>query len=204
MKTVSFKPAVLAVTLGVLALVPLPAAPLQKAVFAGGCFWGVEAVFERLKGVTKAVSGYAGGTMIDPDYGSVSSGQTGHAEAVEVTFDPDVVKYDTLLTVFFLVAHDPTQLNYQGPDHGTQYRSVVWYSSPAQKASIDAAIAKLKADKTYKQPIVTEVKPGVKFWPAEDEHQDFIKNNPTWPYVVRFDLPKLRFLERNYATLVKS
>ena len=204
MKSVRFSTAAWLLAAG-LVLLPLPAAAttLSKAVFSGGCFWGVEAVFERLKGVSQAVSGYTGGTMTNPDYESVSSGQTGHAESVEVTYDAEVVSYDTLLKVYFLVAHDPTQLNYQGPDYGTQYRSAVWYGTPAQKALIEAAISKLKVDKTYKDPIVTEVKPLTKFWVAEDYHQDFIKKNPTQGYIVRFDLPKLRFLERNFATLVK-
>jgi peptide-methionine (S)-S-oxide reductase len=174
------------------------------AVFSGGCFWGVEAVFERLKGVTDVVSGYTGGSGKNPTYEQVSSGTTGQAESVKVTYDPQVVNYETLLKVFFLVAHDPTQLNYQGPDHGTQYRSALWYETPAQRAAAETYLKQLTTDKAYRDKVVTEVKPAETFWPAEDYHQDFIKNNPTWPYVVRFDLPKLRFLHANYASLEKS
>jgi peptide methionine sulfoxide reductase msrA/msrB len=175
---------------------------LQKAVFAGGCFWGIEAVFEHLKGVTQAVSGYAGGSVEQPTYGQVSTGSTGHAEAVEVTFDPAVVSYGQLLQVFFSVAHDPTQLNYQGPDHGTQYRSAVFYSDAAQKTAAEEYIGALTEAKTWPAPIVTEVSELDTFWPAEEYHQDFLANNPTYPYVVVNDLPKLRDLEQTWPGLL--
>jgi peptide-methionine (S)-S-oxide reductase len=180
------------------------AAQSEVAVFSGGCFWGVEAVFERLKGVGEVVSGYTGGTLSSPSYEAVSSGSTGHAESVKVVYDPAVVSYETLLKVFFLVAHDPTQLNYQGPDHGTQYRSALWYTTPAQKTTAEGSIRQLEKDKIYPGKVVTEVKPLVKFWPAEDYHQDFIANNPTQGYIVRFDLPKLRYLHKNFPSLEKS
>jgi peptide-methionine (S)-S-oxide reductase len=185
-------------------LTPVWSAQSEVAVLSGGCFWGVEAVFERLKGVGEVVSGYTGGTLSNPSYEAVSSGTTGHAESVRVVFDPSVVSYDTLLKVFFMVAHDPTQLNYQGPDHGTQYRSALWYATPAQKTAAEAAIRQLEKDKIYPDKVVTELKPLVKFWPAEDYHQDFIANNPTQGYIVRFDLPKLRYLHKNYPSLEKS
>jgi peptide methionine sulfoxide reductase msrA/msrB len=199
---------------------PVPAAPakafpeppvetavpagLQKAVFAGGCFWGIEAVFERLKGVTNAVSGYSGGTLRNPTYEEVSSGQTGHAESVEVTYDPKIISYGTLLKVFFSVAHDPTQLNYQGPDHGTQYRTALFVKTPAERATAEAYIKTLTAAKLWKDPIVTEVTAYSAFWQAEPEHQDFLVNHPNYPYIVRFDQPKIRDLEKTWPTLVAA
>jgi peptide methionine sulfoxide reductase msrA/msrB len=178
-----------------------PSGP-QRAVFAGGCFWGVEAVFEHLKGVTQAVSGYAGGTVSKPTYEQVSTGQTGHAESVEVTFDPRVITYGQLLQVFFSVAHDPTQLNFQGPDHGTQYRSAVFYVDDAQAAEARAYIQTLTTAGTWPAPIVTEVTRLGDFWPAEDYHQHFLARNPSHPYIVQFDQPKLRALERTWPNLV--
>lgn len=190
--------------------IPVPAASgpsqegLQKAVFAGGCFWGVEAVFERLNGVVSAVSGYTGGTLRNPSYEEISSGQTGHAEAVEVTFDPRVISYATLMKVFFSVATDPTQLNYQGPDHGTQYRSALFVADAQQRTEAEAYLKVLAASGVWKDPIVTEVTDLGPFWPAEEYHQDFIVKNPFQGYVVRFDLPKLRDLERRWPELVAS
>lgn len=175
---------------------------LQKAVFAGGCFWGVEAVFERLEGVTQVVSGYAGGAVDEPTYEQVSTGGTGHAEAVEVTYDPAVVSYGQLLQVFFSVAHDPTQLNYQGPDHGTQYRSALFYADEAQQAAAREYIQALTEAKTWPGPIVTEVKALDTFWPAEEYHQDFLARNPNHPYIVRYDQPKIRDLEQTWPSLV--
>lgn len=191
---------------------PLPDAPaenpapqgLQTAVFAGGCFWGIEAVFERLNGVTQAVSGYSGGAKANPTYDEVSSGDTGHAESVEVTYDPTVISYGTLLKVFFTVGADPTQLNFQGPDHGTQYRSALFVKTPGQKAVATAYLKQLAASKLWNGPIVTEVTAFTKFWPAEDYHQDFIKKNPTQGYIVRFDLPKLRAMDKFFPTLLKG
>ena len=176
---------------------------IQTAVFAGGCFWGVEAVFERMKGVSGVVSGYTGGTLRDPSYDEVSSGQTNHAEAVLITYDPSVVSYGQLLQVFFSVVHDPTQLNYQGPDHGTQYRSAVFYRTPAQKAETEAYIDVLTRAKTWPASIVTEVSSLGQFWPAEEYHQDFIAKNPQQPYIVRFDLPKIRDLEATWPQLLE-
>jgi peptide-methionine (S)-S-oxide reductase len=167
-------------------------AGLQSAVFSGGCFWGVEAVFEHVKGVENVVSGYAGGKLANPDYEEVSSGNTGHAESVRITFDPRQVSYGQLLKVFFSVAHDPTQLNRQGPDHGTQYRSAIFYSTPEQQRVASAYIAQMQAAGTFgKAPIVTQLAPLAKFWPAEAYHQDFARLNPTHPYIVVHDAPKV-------------
>ena len=190
---------------------PLSAAPLpppatdaapsrgpQTAVFAGGCFWGVEAVFRHTKGVTKAVSGYAGGTKETADYQTVSSGSTRHAEAVQVTYDPAQVSYGELLRIFFSVAHDPTQLNRQGPDHGPQYRSAVFYSNDEQKRVTQAYIAQLAAAKAFPQPIVTEVAALPAFYPAEDYHQDYLAKHPNQPYIVFNDLPKLAALKEQF------
>jgi len=175
---------------------------VQTAVFAGGCFWGIEGVFERLKGVSSAVSGYSGGQTQNPSYEEVSSGTTGHAESVEVTYDPKVISYGTLLQVFFSVACDPTQLDYQGPDHGTQYRSALFVKTPGQKAVAETYLASLAAAKVFSAKIVTEVTPFTAFWRAEDYHQHFLVNNPTYPYIVAWDLPKIRALEANYPSLV--
>jgi peptide-methionine (S)-S-oxide reductase len=178
-----------------------PRAALQTAVFAGGCFWGVEAVFEHIKGVTQVVSGYAGGTVVNPDYESVSSGRTGHAEAVRVTFDPSVVSYDTLLSVFFTVAHNPTELNRQGPDVGTQYRSAIFYNSPEQQKAATAYIAKLAAARTYPKPIVTQVAPLSRFNEAEAYHQNYLYSHTTQPYIVYNDLPKIDALKKQFPAL---
>lgn len=174
---------------------------LETAVFAGGCFWGVEAVFEHIKGVRQVVSGYAGGSVVNPDYESVSSGRTGHAEAVRVTFDPRVVSYETLLAVFFRVAHDPTELNRQGPDVGTQYRSAIFTTSPAQQAQARAAIAQLTAAKAYRKPIVTEVTALAKFYDAERYHQNYLYSHTDQPYIVYNDLPKLEALKKQFSAL---
>ena len=178
-----------------------PSAPaLETAVFAGGCFWGVEAVFEHLKGVKSVVSGYAGGTVVNPDYNSVSSGRTGHAEAVRVTFDPVVVSYESLLKVFFSVAHDPTELNRQGPDVGTQYRSAIFFTSAAQEKAANAMIAQLNASKTYRKPIVTQVGAFGKFYDAEGYHQNYLYSHTTEPYIVYNDLPKIDALKKQFPT----
>lgn len=181
------------------AATPTPA--LETAVFAGGCFWGVEAVFEHIKGVTKVVSGYAGGTVVNPDYEYVSSGRTGHAESVRVTFDPRVVSYETLLDVFFRVAHDPTELNRQGPDIGTQYRSAIFTTSAEQQTKAKAAIAQLTAAKVFRKPIVTEVKPLDKFFDAERYHQNYLYTHTDQPYIVYNDLPKLEALKKQFSAL---
>lgn len=180
------------------------AAPRETAVFAGGCFWGVEAVFEHLRGVTRAVAGYSGGAKETAHYEIVSTGTTGHAESVQVTFDPSVISYRTLLRVFFGVAHDPTELNRQGPDEGTQYRSAIFYANDEQKHDAQAYIADLTQRKVYRQPIVTQVVPLRAFYPAEDYHQHFVDKNPGNPYVATFDLPKLAELRSKFPQLVAS
>src|SRR5213595_3856452 len=163
-------------------LITMPGAPSARtehvAVFAGGCFWGVEAVFEHVKGVIRVTSGYAGGTMKSPSYDDVSSGTTGHAESVEVVFDPAQVSYGTLMRVFFSVAHDPTQLNRQGPDVGTQYRSAVFYANEEQRREAEAYVAQLTQTKYFPRPIVTQLVALSQFYPAEDYHQDFAAKHP--------------------------
>jgi peptide-methionine (S)-S-oxide reductase len=180
---------------------PAKSPGMQTAVFAGGCFWGVEAVFESLKGVKQAVSGYAGGSKESADYDKVSSGSTGHAESVQVTYDPKQISYGKLLQVFFQVAHDPTELNRQGPDVGTQYRSAIFYASEEQKRVAEAYIAQLGAAKAFPRKIVTEVTPLKAFYEAEAYHQDYLKRNPNQPYIVFNDLPKLAALQREFASL---
>ncbi|MBL0171243.1 MAG: peptide-methionine (S)-S-oxide reductase MsrA [Gemmatimonadaceae bacterium] len=180
---------------------PAATAVMQTAVFAGGCFWGVEAVFEHLKGVKSVVSGYAGGKVVNPDYETVSSGRTGHAEAVKVTFDPSVVSYETLLKVFFTVAHDPTELNRQGPDVGTQYRSAVFFTGADQQKTVTDVIARMTAAKTYRSPIVTQVAALDKFYDAEAYHQNYLYSHTTQPYIVYNDLPKIEALKKQYPTL---
>ncbi|KKB13277.1 methionine sulfoxide reductase A [Devosia geojensis] len=168
---------------------------LAKAVFAAGCFWGVQGVYQRVEGVTSAVSGYAGGSAETAFYEMVGTGQTGHAEAVEVTYDPSVVSYGELLHILFSVVHDPTQLNYQGPDHGPQYRSAIFPMSDEQKAVAEAYIAQLDETGVYPEPVVTTLEPFEGFYRAEDYHQDFLTLHPDYPYIVRFDLPKVANLE---------
>jgi peptide-methionine (S)-S-oxide reductase len=202
------RPLSLALVLGSIALTATPAAAASphtaKAVFAGGCFWGVEAVFEQLRGVTNAVAGFSGGAAATAHYEMVSTGTTGHAESVEVTYDPSVIAYRDLLRVFFTVAHDPTELDYQGPDHGSQYRSAIFYANEAQRREAEAAIRELSAAHAFPAPIVTKVVPLTAFYPAEAYHQHFVAHNPGDPYVVYNDLPKLRELQHRYPTLVKS
>ncbi|MBN2658606.1 MAG: peptide-methionine (S)-S-oxide reductase MsrA [Spirochaetales bacterium] len=176
----------------------------DTAVFAGGCFWGVEAVFESLKGVTDVQSGYSGGPARLASYRMVGTGTTGHAESVIVEYDPSVISYEKLLEVFFLVAHDPTQFNYQGPDIGPQYRSAIFYNSEMQKETAESYIGKLEKEKLYGQPIVTEVTELDAFYPAEDYHQDFMALNPDHPYIVYWDAPKLRHLEEMFPALLKE
>ncbi|WP_245480424.1 peptide-methionine (S)-S-oxide reductase MsrA [Neorhizobium sp. NCHU2750] len=163
----------------------------ETAVFAGGCFWGVQGVFQHVKGVTNAVSGYAGGTGETANYKTVSGGSTGHAESVEVTFNPQEISYGRLLQIFFSVAHNPTQLNYQGPDHGTQYRSAIFASSQSQADVAAAYIAQLDKTGLFHTPIVTKISTLQGFYPAEKYHQDFLTLNPSYPYIVYNDLPKI-------------
>jgi peptide-methionine (S)-S-oxide reductase len=176
-------------------------AGLQTAVFAGGCFWGIEAVFEHVKGVSDAKSGYAGGTVKSPSYEEVSSGTTGHAESVQVTFDPAQVSYEQLLKIFFSVAHDPTQLNYQGPDHGTQYRSAIFYANDEQKQAAQNYIAELTKNKTFSYPIVTQVAPLEKFYDAEGYHQDYLEHHPDDSYIVVNDQPKVANLKKQFPDI---
>ena len=175
-----------------------PAAPMQTAVLAGGCFWGVEGVFERVRGVRTVLSGYAGGDKNTATYEAVSTGRTGHAEAVQITFDPAVVTYGELLRIFFSVSHDPTQLNRQGPDTGTQYRSAVFYANDAQRDLARSYIAELNKSGKFAREIVTRVDPLQGFYQAENYHQDFIAKNPNNAYVMFNDLPKIRDLKQLY------
>ena len=170
----------------------------QTAVLAGGCFWGVEGVFEHMRGVRKVVSGYAGGDSSTASYEEVGTGRTGHAESVQITFDPKEVTYGDILRVFFSVAHDPTQLNRQGPDTGTQYRSAIFYTSDAQRDLARSYIAELNKSGKFPHAIVTRVDPLKAFYPAENYHQDFIAHNPYNPYVLINDPPKIRDLKRIY------
>ena len=176
----------------------------QKAVLAGGCFWGVEAVFEHVKGVSDAKSGYAGGDAASADYRKVSSGTTGHAESVLVTYDPSQVTYGQLLKVFFSVAHDPTELNRQGPDRGTQYRSAIFYANEEQKRIAEAYIKQLDRAKVFNQPIVTQVSPLEAFHDAEAYHQDYLAKHPDEPYIVINDLPKVENLRKQLPQLYKE
>jgi peptide-methionine (S)-S-oxide reductase len=181
-----------------------PSSGLEKAVFAGGCFWGVQGVFQHVKGVTNAVSGYSGGEKDSAHYEMVGTSTTGHAESVEVTYDPSKVTYGQLLHVFFSVAHNPTQLNYQGPDQGTQYRSAIFFANEEQKKVAEGYIAQLGKAKVFPQSIVTTLEPFKGFYPAEDYHQDFLTLNPTYPYIVYNDLPKIENLKRLFPALYRE
>jgi peptide-methionine (S)-S-oxide reductase len=186
-------------------VIPAPAmdAPasdgLQTVVLSGGCFWGVQGVFQHTAGVVNAVSGYAGGAKNTADYSSVSTGTTGHAESVQVKYDPKKISYGKLLQIFFSVAHDPTQLNRQGPDSGTQYRSAIWTTTADQKKVTDAYIAQLNAAKAYAKPIVTKVGPLEGFYPAEAYHQDYLTLHPNQPYIAYNDIPKVENLKKIFA-----
>jgi peptide-methionine (S)-S-oxide reductase len=175
----------------------------QTAVLAGGCFWGVEAIFEKLTGVKDVVSGYAGGSKSSANYRVVSSGTTGHAESVRLTYDPAKISYGQLLKVFFAVAHDPTQLNRQGPDEGPQYRSAIFFSGPEQKSVAGAYITQLNEAKIFSRRIVTTVVTLNGFYPAESEHQDFVRRNPWNAYVLAHDRPKIDRLEKDFRDLLK-
>jgi peptide-methionine (S)-S-oxide reductase len=189
----------------------LPSIPAQEpgtpgttetAVLAGGCFWGMEGVFERLKGVLDVTSGYSGGKAQTAHYNIVSTGTTGHAESIRVTFDPSIITYGELLEVFFTVAHDPTQLNYQGPDTGSQYRSAIFYADEHQKRIAEEYIRTLEDAGVYEKPIVTQVVPLQAFYPAEDYHQDFMDRNPNQPYIAYWDVPKVEHLKKAFPELV--
>ncbi len=181
------------------AAVDTPAAEakgLETAVLAGGCFWGLQGMFEHVQGVTKVVAGYSGGTKETAHYEMVGTERTGHAESVEITFDPKKVSYGQLLRLYFAVAHDPTQLNRQGPDSGPSYRSEIFFASPTQERVAKAYVAQLTKANVFKDPIVTKIEPLKAFYPAEDYHQDFLIHNPGHPYIVRNDLPKIAALKR--------
>ena len=183
---------------------PATAKGRQTAVFAGGCFWCTEAVFEQLAGVSAVVSGYAGGDARTAHYEMVGSGKTEHAESIEITFDPKKISFGKLLTVFFAVAHDPTQVNRQGPDYGPQYRSAIFYRDAEQKRVAEAYIKQLNEAKAFKEPIATQVTMLKAFYAAEDYHQDFVKRNPNHPYVVANSLPKLSKLKKQFPELLKQ
>lgn len=176
----------------------------QTAVFAGGCFWGVEAVFEHVKGVKDVKSGYSGGTKQTANYDDVSYGKSTHAEAVKITFDPAKVTYEQLLYIFFAVVHDPTEVDRQGPDVGPQYRSAIFYSDAKQKASAEKFIASINAAKVFDKPVATQVVKYEMFYDAETEHQDFMRKNPTHPYIVAHDLPKLEALKKKFPELYEK
>jgi peptide-methionine (S)-S-oxide reductase len=178
------------------ALDPAGGAAMETAVLAGGCFWGQQAVFEHVKGVTKVVAGYSGGAKETATYPQVITETTGHAEAIEITFDPRVVSFGRLLQIYFSVAHDPTQLNFQGPDQGPSYRSEIFFASPEQEKTARAYIAQLGAAHVFRQPIVTKVGPLKGFYAAEAYHQDYLIHHPAEPYIVINDLPKLAALQR--------
>jgi peptide-methionine (S)-S-oxide reductase len=184
---------------------PLAAAKGQEtAVLAGGCFWGVQAVFEHLRGVTSATAGYSGGRIKSPSYEMVSSGLTGHAESVSITYDPSQITYGQILMVYFAVAHDPTQLNRQGPDTGSQYRSAIFYANEQQKHIAEAYVAQLDAASVYPQKIATKVVPFEAFYRAEEYHQDYLANHTQEPYIVYNDLPKLERLKQQFPELCKK
>jgi peptide-methionine (S)-S-oxide reductase len=198
-------------------VIPPPAADvpaadgIQTVVLSGGCFWGVQGVFQHTAGVVSAVSGYSGGSQMNAQYELVSTGTTGHAESVQVKYDPKRISYGKVLQIFFSVAHDPTQLNRQGPDTGTQYRSAIFTTSDAQKKAAEAYIAQLDAAKVYGKPIVTKVGPLQAFYPAESYHQDYLTLHPSQPYIAYNDLPKIENLKKLFAdnyqekpTLVRS
>jgi peptide-methionine (S)-S-oxide reductase len=176
----------------------------QKIVLAGGCFWGVEGVFEKLQGVSAVVSGYAGGKNDTANYQAVSNGTTGHAEAVQVTYDPQKISFGQLLKIFFVVAHDPTQIDRQGPDQGTQYRSEIFVSDPEQQRVAQAYIDQLSRSKIFDRPIATKLTTLTKFYPAEEYHQNFMVQNPTYPYILVHDRPKINRLQQEFPELVKN
>jgi len=181
-----------------------PGSPIRKAVLAGGCFWGIELVYQHVRGVTNAVSGYAGGDAGTANYEAIGSGATGHAESVEISYDPSRVTYGQLLQIFFSVAHDPTTLDRQGPDYGPQYRSAIFFSDAEQEKIALAYIAQLDRAGAFKSPIVTKVTRLPAFYPAESYHQDYATRNPGNPYIVINDLPKLRSFKTLFPDLVQK
>jgi peptide-methionine (S)-S-oxide reductase len=183
---------------------PLATKGRQTAVVAGGCFWGVQIVFQHVKGVNHATSGYSGGSVASPTYEQVSTGETGHAESVKITFDPAQISYGQLLKLFFSVVHDPTQLNRQGPDTGSQYRSAIFYADDDQKHIAEAYISQLEQTKLFPRPIVTQVVPLKSFYDAELYHQDYARFHPDDPYIVRIDAPKVEQLRDQFPDLYKK
>jgi peptide-methionine (S)-S-oxide reductase len=181
-----------------------PGTASEVAVLAGGCFWGVQGVYQHVKGVSNAVSGYAGGEKNTAEYETVSTGRTGHAESVQITFDPRQITYGKLLQIYFSVAHDPTELNRQGPDTGTQYRSALFTATEEQANVAKAYIAQLNEAHVFSRPIVTKIEPGRPFFAAEGYHQDFLTLNPTYPYIVYNDLPKIENLKRLFPDLYRA
>jgi len=177
---------------------------LKTAIFAGGCFWGVEAVFSHTRGVSSAVSGYIGGSEANPTYEQVSAGRTGHAEAVRVTYDPKVVRYDQLLRVLFSVIADPTMLNAQGPDRGTQYRAAVFPLTAEQRQVATSYLAQMRTSGVWDKPIVVRIEAAGRFYPAEAYHQDFVRKNPDHPYIVRWDAPKVVALRAKFPSLYRA
>jgi peptide-methionine (S)-S-oxide reductase len=180
---------------------PTAAKGKETVVFAGGCFWGIQAVFEHVKGVTRATAGYSGGTVKNPDYEQVSSGSTGHAESVEVIYDPSRITFGQLLKIFFSVAHDPTELNRQGPDVGTQYRSAIFFETPDQQRIAQAYVDQLTQAGTFSRPIVTQIVAFKAFYRAEDYHQDYAMRNPDNPYIYMNDRPKVVNLKKDFPEL---
>jgi len=180
---------------------PAVAQGRETVVLAGGCFWGIQAVFEHVRGVTQATAGYSGGSVQSPSYEEVGSGETGHAESVEVSYDPSKVTFGHLLEIFFSVAHDPTQLNRQGPDEGTQYRSAIFYKTPDQQRIAQAYVSQLTQAKVFSSPIVTEIVPFKGFFRAEDYHQDYVVHHPDNPYIIINDLPKVANLKKQFPDL---
>lgn len=193
----------IALILAALATPAAAAAKTDTAVLAGGCFWGMESVFEHVKGVTDVVSGFAGGKASDATYDQVSSEATGHAEAIKISYDPAQISYPQLLQIFFTVAHDPTQVNRQGPDSGPSYRSAIFPQNAAQAAAAKAFIARLSASHAYKTPIATRIEQGG-FYPAESYHQDFARKHPYYPYIMVNDRPKVVALQKRFPNLYKA
>ena len=180
------------------------AGPLQTAVLAGGCFWGVQGVYEHVRGVKQVLSGYSGGSKATAEYEVVSRGRTGHAESVQIRFDPKEISYGEILRIYFSVVHDPTQLDQQGPDSGPQYRSNIFYASSAQRKIAQAYIIQLDQAKVFERPIVTRLDPLKAFYPAEEYHQDFLQHNPNHPYIVINDLPKIDNLRKIFPTYFRE
>ncbi len=200
----AFALAALAAILSATTVATPASAATEHVVLAGGCFWGMQAVFESVRGVTHTVAGFSGGAAYTAHYELVSTGTTGHAESVDVTYDPSKVSFEQLLDVYFLVAHDPTELNYQGPDEGTQYRSEIFYTTAQQRDEAQRYIASLEKRKVYTAPIVTKLAPLSGFYAAEGYHQDYLVHNPDSPYIVYNDLPKLRALRTKFPALVNA